>query len=64
MVINENFFDDIDNIEMVGDSVEQKQYTHHISIICNMFSDTRLAEDAIAIFKKMFILMDNILDEY
>ena len=37
MVINENFFDDIDNIEMVGDSVEQKQYTHHISIICNMY---------------------------
>ncbi len=64
MIINENFFDDIDNIEVNSDSVEQKQYTHHISIICNMSSDTRLTEDVIAIFKKMFILMDNILDEY
>jgi len=65
MLINENFFDDIDNIEVSGgDSVEQNQYTHHISIICNMSSDIRLAEDVIAIFKKMFILMDNILDEY
>lgn len=64
MFINENFFDDIDNDVMVSSSEESSGSQHHIAIVCNVFFLTEFSSNAKALFRNMFSLMDNILDDY